>query len=306
MAFQPPNPQDAFSAFQQISGTGGAPPDGFAADIAPSASGFGTRQSRIQNERSAVNTRNIMHWLIPEGPIVQMYMNPQNVSYGYKKNITPQRTKGGYAIQYWGEDLTTLKLIGTTGTSGIEGINVLYDVYRNEQLSLDPYALFLAAANDTSVVDGGTIGASIASAFGGSDAASTIGGSIGGFLAGSVLTPTSTRPRPSLAYLAFTVELYWSGEVYRGYFTDFNVTESADQLGFFNYDIAFTVTQKRGFRTNFMPWHRSATSGASNSDPRFGTPHSYGSLLAGDAPTPQRTAAPADILTNIANSFGGF
>lgn len=306
MAFEPPNPAGAFQAFQQISGTGGAAPDGFAADIAPSVSGFGTRQSRIQNERPAVTTRNIMHWLIPEGPIVQMYMNPQNITYGYKKGITPQRTKGGFVVQYWGEELSTLKLIGTTGSSGIEGINVLYDVYRNEQLSLDPYALFLAAQNDTSVVDGGTIGSSIVSALGGSSSDASIGGAVGGFLTGAATSPSSTRPRPSLAYLAFTVEVYWSGSVYRGYFTDFVVTESVENLGMFNYDISFTVTQQRGFRSNFLPHHRAATVGPSNSDPNFGIPHSYGSVVLGDTPTPQRTAAPADILTNISNSFGGF
>lgn len=290
MAFQPPNPQNPFDVFQQISGTSAQPADGFTTDIAPSVSGYGTRQSRISNGRPSVTTRNIMHWLVPEGPIVQMYMNPQNVSINDRKSLNPQRTKGGFIVQYWGEELTTIKMTGTTGSSGIEGINVLYDIYRNEQLALDPYALFLAASNDASIVDGGTVGASIGSAFGGSDLASTIGGSIGGILAGvsTNSNPIPTRPRPSLAYLAFTVELYWSGVVYRGYFTEFSVTESVDQLGMFNYDIGFTATQRRGFRQNFMPWHRSAISGPSNSDPNFGIPHSFGDLLPGGAPTPRR------------------
>jgi hypothetical protein len=285
MALPPP-----FTAAQQILQPDDPLNSGFKADIAPSVSGFGTRQSRLKNERAGFSTRKMMYWLIPEGPIVQFYINPQNVVQSHKKAISQQRTKGGFVIQYWGEELTTLRLSGTTGTSGIEGINVLYDVYRNEQLALDPYALFLAAQSDEALINGGAIGSTIGGLLGGGEAGNIIGGVVGGLLeAGSATaSPNPTRPKPSLAALACAVELYWSGEVFRGFFTDFDVTESADRLGMFNYNIGFTVTQKRGFRTNFLPWHRAATSGPSNSDPRFGTPHSYGSLVDGETATPQR------------------
>lgn len=301
---EPPDPQSAFKVAQQFLGGGQDTSNAFATDQVPSQSGLGTRQSRIRNNRPAVNTRNIMHWLIPEQPIVQMYVNPQNVTYGYKKSISSQRTKGGFLLQYWGEDLTSLRLSGTTGTSGIEGINVLYDVYRSEQLALDPYALFLAAQQDRTSIEG--LGSSIGNAIGGS-----VGGAIGS-VAGSLLqsganaaNPNPTRPTPSLAQLAFTVELYWSGEVFRGFFQNFTVTEAAENLGMFNYEIEFIVTQKRGFRQNFLGWHRSATSGPSNSDPQYGTPHSFGSLVSGDQPTPQRLS-PEDggILQSIGDSLG--
>lgn len=281
---------------------GNPPPDtgGFVADTAPSASGLGTRQSRIQNLRPAVNARNVIYWLVPEMPMVQMYINPQNITYAYKKSIASQRTKGGFMLQYWGEDLTTLRLTGTTGTSGIEGINVLYDLYRAEQLSLDPYALFLAASEEQTGLSG--LGSDIGNLLGG-DVGSSIGGAIGGALDSAI--PQPTRPTPSLAQFAFTVEMYWSGEVFRGYFTSFTVTESVETLGMFNYDIEFMVTQKRGFRQNFLPWHRSATSGSSNSDPYFGTPHSFGQLLQGDQPTPQQSSSgTSGIIESIADSLG--
>jgi hypothetical protein len=69
---------------------------------------------------------------------------------------------------------------------------------------------------------------------------------------------------PSLASLAMGIELYWSGWVFRGFFTSFNFTESAERIGMFDYDIAFTVTQRRGYRFNSMAWQHSAISGPSN------------------------------------------
>lgn len=265
------NPSDPSERASLILGNGRH----FQATNIPSQSGIGTRQGRLPNERIGVSKRKMMRWLVPEQPIIEMYVNPENVNYSYGKHITEQRTKGGYVLQYWGENLINLTLTGTTGTSGIEGINVLYDVYRNEQVMFDPYALALQAQQSRaeqlellpSFSDfgiGGTIGEVGDLLFGGNQA-----------------IPATTRARPSLASLAFTVELYWSGEVYRGYFKDFQVVESAQKLGFFNYTINFRATQRRGFRQNFLAWHRSAVNGPSNSNPIYGTPHSFGQLSGG-------------------------
>jgi hypothetical protein len=262
---------------------------GFNGTVAPAASGFGTRESQISNNRIATTTRNIMHWLVPEGPVIQMYINPQNVNYNYRKNITPTRTKGGYTIQYWGEELTVLNISGTTGTSGIEGINVLYDLYRNEQVQFDPFALFLAAKIAQSGNNSGGNSASTGLQTGVAIASSLLGAS-------ESVAPQSIQQPPTLASLAFTVELYWSGEVYRGFFTDFRVTENAEQLGLFSYEMTFDVTQKRGFRTNFLGWHRSPTSGPSNSDPQLGRPYSYGSLADGNQIINTTTNVPAGSI----------
>lgn len=302
----PPNSQNTFDVSQKFLGNSNNNAYAFATDQVPSQSGLSTRQGRIRDNRPAVGNRHIMHWMVPEQPIVQMYINPQNVTYSYTKAISDQRTKGGFVLQYWGANLTTLRLSGTTGTSGIEGINVLYDVYNNEQLALDPYALFLAAQKEQTSLE--AFGSRIGNAIGGE-----LGSSIGS-IAGSLLqtgantaNPNPTRPSPSLGQLAFTVELYWSGEVYRGFFRSFNVTESVDNLGMFNYDIEFVVTQKRGFRQNFLAWHRSATSGPSNSDPHFGTPHSFGTLVGGETSLPQRiNSEDRDILETIEDSLDFF
>lgn len=272
MPLLPLQPSDTFEAAGRILGSA-AEAIGFSGTVPPTVTGLGTRQSRILNERPAVNTRKLMRWLVPEQPIVEMYINPQSVQYNYGKQIAEQRTKGGYVLQYWGENLTNLTIQGTTGTSGIEGINVLYDIYRNEQLMFDPYALFLQAQRDKQEQE------ELLPSF--------EDNSVGGFISdvGALLLGTDqaqtglgTRSRPSLAAMAFSVELYWSGEVYRGFFKDFQVTESAQNLGLFDYTINYRVTQKRGFRQNFLGWHRSATNGPSNSNPIYGTPHSFGSL----------------------------
>jgi hypothetical protein len=277
--FPPPaQPQDPFDLAGQLFGSNPQPANGFAADIVPSPGGLGTRQSQIPDNRAAYSRRNLMHWMVPEGPIIQMYINPQNVRYSYKKLISNQRTKGGYVLQYWGEELTILNISGTTGTSGIEGINVLYDLYRNEQVAFDPFALAVAAKaqQDAAAANSADLfGASSALSAGSNFVSSLFGAAQG-------VGPTAAIQTPTLASLAFTVELYWSGEVYRGYFTEFSVIENAEKLGLFDYEMGFTVTQKRGLRQNFLGWHRSAVSGPSNSNPVYGTPHSFGQLVLGE------------------------
>ncbi len=274
----PTQPQDPFDLAGQLFGTNPLPANGFAVDSFSSAGGLGaTQQNQLPNNRPAYSKRNLIHWLVPEGPIIQMYINPQNIRYTYKKLINSQKTKGGYVLQYWGEELTTLAISGTTGTSGIEGINVLYDLYRNEQIAFDPFALAIAAKAQQDQA------AANSSDLFGLDSALNSGSNFISSLIGASQTigPSAMIQTPTLASLAFTVELYWSGEVYRGYFTDFSVTENAEKLGLFDYDMNFTVTQKRGFRQNFLGWHKSATSGPSNSNPISGIPHSFGQLVLG-------------------------
>lgn len=281
MAIIPLQPSDPFEAANRLTGSSNGSfsstynsGQNFTASQGPAQSGFGTRQSQVANNRAATNTRKLMRWLVPEMPIVEMYINPQSVAYDYSKQITEARTKGGYVLQYWGENISSLTINGTTGSSGIEGINVLNDVYRNEQLMFDPFALALQAERDNQQQTDFNNDLSIGNIL--------TGGLVGGaakLLSGKQSPSTGIRSRPTLASMAFTVELYWSGEVYRGYFKDFKVTERADNLGMFDYAMTFRVTQKRGFRQNFLGWHRSATSGPSNSNAQYGTPHSFGALL---------------------------
>lgn len=246
--------------------------DGFQVSPIPNADGEGLPSSKLISQLPASAKRNIVRWFVPEVGVINMYINPQSINYNLKKLISPERTKGGYIVQYWGEELTTLMIRGNTGSSGVEGLNVLEEIYRAEQYMFDPIALTMAADNSITGLND-----TIDSAMG------NLGGISGILSAGTNgvlgLDPVSQNilPRnvPSLASMALGIEMYWSGWVFRGFFTSFSFTESAERLGLYEYDINFTVTQRRGYRRNYMPWHRSAISGPSNNS-EGGVPLTFG------------------------------
>ena len=125
----------------------------------PPPPGNQVRQSTIANGRDASAVRNMVKWFLPEAGIVEMYINPKNIKYNYKKHIgAPTRTRGGFLLQYWGEELGTISINGTTGSSGVEGINVLEDIYRSEQVAMDALALASEAARDRDSVTNGLLG----------------------------------------------------------------------------------------------------------------------------------------------------
>lgn len=85
------------------------------------------------------SNRQLILWEVPHlgsSQFIQMYVNPQNIQINSVKDISEVRTKGGYFIQYWGEKFDEINIQGNTGSSGVEGINALRDVYRSEQLTL--------------------------------------------------------------------------------------------------------------------------------------------------------------------------
>lgn len=210
--------------------------------------------------------RNIISWLVPEFGIIKMYVNPSNMVFNDKKLIKKDRTKGGYTVQYWGEELTTLSLTGTTGSSGIEGINALYEIYRAEQLAFDTQGLILDSQNMGSLTQNLTGELT-------SQAATLLGSGlefVGGILGlNTNNSPMISKNIPSLAQNAFTVEMYYNNAVYRGFFESMRVTESAENFNF-QYSIEFTITQKRGYRTNYFPFHRHPD-GPSD----YNSPHTY-------------------------------
>jgi len=204
--------------------------------------------------------RNIAHWFVPEVGVVKMYLNPQSIAYNLKKLITNERTKGGYIVQYWGEELTTLNLRGHTGSSGVEGLNVLYEIYRAEQILFDPIALSMAANSSIT----GLNNAMDASSGNMGGLNGNVNNATGLFQVGPASQSILPRVTPSLASIALGMELYWSGWVFRGYFNSFSFTESAERIGLFEYDISFTVTERSGYRTNSLPWQHSAVYGPSD------------------------------------------
>jgi hypothetical protein len=242
--------------------------NGFALPSTYQADGNGLPYNNVPSDREAQFKRNIITWFIPQFGIVRMYVNPESISYAHKKKITSERTKGGFTLQYWGEELTAINISGTTGSSGIEGINVLYEMYRAEQYAFDSTGLTLAANNHNDDLSHNLInGAS--SLFGsGSGVASTLMGGILGV--DSPNNTLSAKNIPSLGQLAFTVEMYYNGWVYRGYFDNMTVTEKASSFAI-EYSMVFMATQRRGYRTNYFPFTRSAKDGPSE----YTSPHSF-------------------------------
>jgi len=242
--------------------------DGFLLPATFSADGNGLPYNKVPTYRDGTLRRNIITWFVPEFGIVRMYVNPASISYNHKKLITKDRTKGGYTLQYWGEDLSTLNISGTTGASGVEGINVLYEIYRAEQYAFDAVGLSLAANNaaSTNILSSllGSAG-SVGDLLG--DAAGAVGSLLGMDSPNTSLVANSIN---SLAQLAFTVEMYYNGWVYRGFFENMTINERADNF-LMEYQMTFTVTQRRGYRMNYFPWSKSASNGPS----QYTSPYSF-------------------------------
>ena len=238
--------------------------NGFVVQPIAASDGFGLPSSQTPYNRPAVRVRNIMKWFVPEVGVISMYINPQNINYRFTKIIQQERTKGGYNVQYWGEELPTLSINGSTGSSGVEGINVLEQIYRSEQYTFDAAGLIMSSNNFISGLSD-LVNSTANSVFGNNLLGNIVGSATNGVFG---LDPASQSmlPKniPSLASLAISIELYWSGWVFRGFFKSFNFDESADRVGMFNYQMEFVVTQRRGYRYNSMPWQHSAISGPSD------------------------------------------
>jgi hypothetical protein len=233
-------------------------------------------------------SRRVMKFLIPVSvealgrndlvgrAIVPVYINPQTFKIAEKKLINSTLTKGGYSVQYWGEELATINASGTTGSSGIEGINILRLIYRNE---INVFNKLLRERAENSQQDFvtafGTVGNLRRGAAFGESIRSVLdevtAGGATNFLDGiksnieeiadaardiTEANPTSVELIPTLGGFATSIILYFHGEKFQGYFTNFDYDEKADSPGLFDYNFSFTVLKRSGVRTNFMPWHR--------------------------------------------------
>lgn len=166
----------------------------------------------MSKAHSNEKVRSLIVWELPSigsNAFIEMYINPDKLTIKEAKITQLQKTKGGYVLQYWGEEATKITLGGKVGDGGIEAINVLNDVYRNEQVALQ-----------------------------------------------KILTNsgTSIKRRQSLAQLATSVIMWYQGQGFRGFFTDFSYDE--EQSGWFTYSMNFTAVEIIGRRKNFMGWHK--------------------------------------------------
>lgn len=252
----------AIKDFLSTTPTGSYQSDGFNLPSSPSADGNGLPYSKIANKKDYELKRNIISWFVPEFGIIKMYVNPNQIVYNHNKIISPVQTKGGFTVQYWGEKLTELQISGTTGSSGIEGINMLYEIYRAEQYAFDSVGLTLNASNMAS-----DLASQAANALGGGTTAIVGTEMLGGLLGTSSPNNNalSVRNINSLAQLAFGIEMYYSGWVYRGFFTSMVITEKATDF-LIDYNMHFIVLQRRGYRQNCFPWQRSPQNGPSQYD----------------------------------------
>ncbi len=234
----------------------------------------------------------VMTWRLPNGSTVQMYINPESFVVAESKQIQATRTKGGFVVQYWGDNLTKLTLSGTTGSSGVRGIQVLRDVYRAENNAFE----IIAAGQQNDIINMVTESQELSNA----DLATVFYGLAQQNREGNFIL------RPSLAALALSVSLFYQGVQYRGFFNDISVTESIDKLGLFNYSINFTATETRGSRKNFMAWHKEPLSSDIAGQLISGTINAVGNTLRGLFGLPNQAQNPTQFHPeNAPLSFGG-
>jgi hypothetical protein len=94
---------------------------------------------QMSKAHSNEKVRSLIVWELPSigsNAFIEMYINPDKLNIKDAKLTQMTKTKGGFILQYWGEQTTSISLSGTTGDGGIEAINVLNDIYRNEQVAL--------------------------------------------------------------------------------------------------------------------------------------------------------------------------
>lgn len=203
----------------------------------------------IAEPQSGSFGRRMLRWRTPYLGWVKMFINPSQISISDVKDVSAVRTKAGFVLQYAGEQLTNITIGGSTGSAGIEGINILRAVYRSEQLAFDQISVEMertAAVAEFAQIVMGQLNSMFDPAGGAQFLSDTIDVALNYF----------QQPFPTLASLAANVELFFQGVLYRGYFKDFRVDENADTPGIFTYTINFVAHSRQGERRNFMPWHK--------------------------------------------------
>lgn len=210
--------------------------------------------------------------------VIPVYLNPENLQFQDAKLINDTLTKGGYSIQYWGEKLTTITARGTTGSGGIEALNILRDIYRHEQLHFKKVLLArtrefeqeaVESLNDSSGINFGEGILSVLDTISNAeltgrpsqifDGISSTIDAISNIFNNQDEPPQKVILYPTPAAFAVSIDMYFQGEKYRGYFSSFQHSETASSPGIVSYSFNFVITKKFGRRKNYMPWHRNPT-----------------------------------------------
>jgi hypothetical protein len=203
--------------------------------------------------------------------VVPLYINPTSIQTGYTKNIAETQTIGGFIIQYWGDRITTMSINGTTGSGGIDAINILYQVYKSEQIQFKNILLrrqaklankineAQAESQKTGVVDSAEALDQVLFNGAFSNFASGVSETMDFFksaVAGNDTSKSSpVELLPTMSAFAVSLDMHFQGKVFRGYIESMTISENSASPGHFDYTLQFKSLKEYGERTNFMPWH---------------------------------------------------
>jgi hypothetical protein len=208
---------------------------------------------------------------VSDREIIPLYINPSSIQTNYTKNISETQTIGGFIIQYWGDRITTMSIGGTTGSGGIEAINILYGIYKSEQIQFknillkrqSDLAKEIAEEQKAAQARGNISGLQAFDQVLFNGAFSNFANGLSetmDFFKSAVAGNDSSYNRtvnllPTLSAFAVSIDMHFQGKVFRGYIDSMNVNENASSPGHFDYTIQFKALKEYGVRNNFMPWH---------------------------------------------------
>ncbi len=259
---------------------------------------------------------------VSDREVVPLYINPRSFTIDYAKIIQDTQTIGGFIVQYWGDRITSINIQGSTGSGGIDAINILHSIYRAEQQqfknillkrqfdlaktvaqeqadSTKTTTLDSLSALDQVLLDG-TI----------TNFVNGIGETMDFFksaVAGNdVSKPKTTNLLPTLSAFAVSLDMHFQGKVFRGYIESMNVSETADSPGLFEYTMRFKSLKEYGERTNFMPWHTNPRDEAGNpkQSPTIGS-NSSGHNLSFPMINAKETVSTAKSISRVIDDQSG-
>lgn len=174
----------------------------------------------------------------------------QNMTVGMKEKITRTKTKGGWAIEHWPADLDTLSVQGATGAFLLVGNPPEQDMVRDDS-ELPGASPELVPVSPR--VNQGAERAEFGLATGNqvflrrlSEASLNLES-----LAHFYRTNGASFDTKGIIYQVRDIEMVYLGDIYIGYFTDFNFSHSDSNPNSFTYSFTFRV--KETYLTSAIP-----------------------------------------------------
>lgn len=148
-------------------------------------------------------------------PSLTMLINPSNLDVSYTPLITETRTLGGFAHEYWGEQLTTLSATGKTAMfiDSEEGLT------NKKSRSTESYQYFMTLLNIYKNNGKGYY---------------------------KTFESTAANANPSKLQSLGIVQMYYDGTQYDGFFESFTYTEDASMPFNLEYSLSFKAVKILG------------------------------------------------------------